>query len=102
MKKGRLLSGAPFMVVRVEHLVTETSFATALADFYWCKSEPFDTLLSKSDARDILYRGLFHNGRKGVLSDGQLESAEDIGTEYNNAYKAAIDWVRKNYPFLQE
>ena len=102
MKKGKLISGEPFFVMNIEHLVTAASFATALADFFWCQSKSFDSTLSKSDAKDILYRGLYHNGRKGILSDGQLESAQEIGEEYNDAFNSAILWVYKQYPFLKK
>lgn len=79
--------------------VTLTAFSTALADYYFGRNDSFNKKLSKSEAKDILNRQLFHYGINGEHPSGFFEAHERTD-EYNEIYRQARIWVNKNYPYL--
>lgn len=100
MVKGQLKSGDKMFVVRVEHFVTKTVFATALTDNYYSKGEDFETGLTKKKAEEILRRALFFNGIYGQYEAGYFEATDEEGERYNEIYEAANEWVIDNHPYL--
>lgn len=102
MIKSQLQNGTPMLVIKVEHYVKCSDFATALTDYYYNKSEPFNKKLKRREAMEILNHRLFFYGLNGEYDAGYFEASFELGEERKLIYKHAKEWVIKNYPHLQK
>lgn len=101
MRKSKLRDGRPFLGIKIEMFVTMSVFATALGEHYYEQSELFPEKLRKTDAMNILNKRLFNHGIQGEYAEGFFEAADESVVEpYNDAYRKAMIWVAKNYPYL--
>lgn len=101
MRKSKLKSGEPFYGIKIDMFVTANCFAHALADYCWTKSIDFDTNMKKSEAITILKNGLFYNGISGEFDGSLFEGAsQEAFDAWDIPFKAAHNWVIKNYPYL--
>jgi len=100
MRKGKNQAGNNFYGIKVEHFVTLSSFAKALCEYAYNKNEQVSIIrcLKKSEAMEILKERLFFYGGNGELGEENLDT--DKIDAYNNLYAEAINWVKKNYPYL--
>ena len=87
-------------VVRIEHFVKDSDFATALTDKYYNEHENFPSSLSKKEAEKILKRSLFFFGLQGQYEDGYFEATYEEGTRYNEIYSDALEWFRSKCEWL--
>lgn len=102
MIKSKLENGTPMLVVKVEHYVKASDFATALTDYYYNKSEPFNKKLKRREAMEILSHRLFFYGLNGEYDAGFFEASYELGEERKLIYEPAKEWVIKNYPHLEQ
>jgi hypothetical protein len=102
MIKSKLENGTPMIVVKVEHYVKGSDFATALTDYFYNKSEPFNKKLKRREAMEILNHRLFFYGLNGEYDAGFFEASYELGEERNLIYEPAKEWVIKNYPYLEQ
>lgn len=82
-----------YIRVEVEHLITASIFAKALADHFWSINEEFDDDFTGEMAERILRQRLEHRGAVGC-----------VGVEDYDSYKAvnaaALAWIKVNYHSL--
>jgi hypothetical protein len=102
MIKSKLENGTPMLVIKVEHFVKCGDFATALTDYYYNKSEPFNKKLKRREAMEILNHRLFFYGLNGEYDAGFFEASFELGEERKLIYEPAREWVIKNYPHLEQ
>lgn len=100
MRKSRNLNGDPIFVVKVEPLVSFSTFCCALVDWAECEgSEDIIKNLTKTKAKEILKEQLRWNGMEGKYADGHWEAG---GGEWRELlWIEAEKWVSKNYPYLK-
>lgn len=102
MRKAKLKNGIPFFGIKIEHFVTKSAFATAIASHCWCTGEEFDPKSSKKKVFEILKKNLFHQGLEGVCRDHWDGASEEFSKPFDMAYSLAIEWIEKNYPYLNK
>lgn len=90
----------PFIGIKIEHFVTRSVFAKALADHHWRKSEDFPSSMTKKEAMRILKSQLFHLGGEGEYQGHWDGASEEFVRPFTEAYDAALEWINKNYPYL--
>lgn len=101
MRKSKLSDGTPFLGITIEHFVKKEDFAKHLAEHCHRKSTQFDVRIKRRYAMEILKHGLFFNGLDGEIDETLYEGANPEALfDYQEAYKLAIIWVGKNYPYL--
>jgi hypothetical protein len=101
MRKSYLKDGRPFFGIKVEHFVKKTDFAKHLAEYYYLENIQFDEKITRQAAFEILKTGLFHSGLNGLIDEYEYEGSNDALDSYYIAFKEAIKWIEKNYPYLQ-
>lgn len=97
---SKLTNGTPFFGIKIEHFVTKTVFAKAIASYCWLYKKEFDPNTKKRRAIEILKEQLFHQGQEGINTDHWDGASEDFIRPFNDAYENAIAWINKNYPYL--
>lgn len=102
MRKGQLKDGTAFLGIKIEHFVTRSTFAHAIASHYWTRNEDFNSRSSKRDVMKILETQLFHQGNEGLQRDHWDGASEEFVKPYQNTYEAACEWIDKNYPYLNQ
>lgn len=102
MIKAILDNGTPILVIKVEHYVKCTDFATALTDYYYDKNEPFNKKLKLKEAMEILNNRLFFYGLNGEYDAGIIEASFELFEDRKLIYEPAKEWVIKNYPHLEQ
>ena len=100
MVKSQLKDGRKMFVIRIEHFVKDSDFATALTDKFYNEHEPFNNKITKKEAEEILKRSLFFYGLQGQYEDGYFEATYEEGTRYNEIYSDALEWVKSKYHWL--
>lgn len=100
MRESNLTDGTPFIGIKVEHYVKRQDFAKHLAEHFDRKGEEFNSDLKKKEAMLILKNGLFFYGLYGEIEETLYEGSDSALDGYNAAYRAALDWVSNNYPYL--
>lgn len=98
MIKAKFKSGEPLLIIKIEHLVSVSVFASSLTGKFYRYNGTFPKTLSKREAMDILKTELRWSGDAGEYNDGV---GEDNQEEWNNIYDDAKSWVLKNYPYLK-
>lgn len=101
MRRSTLNDGTPFLGIKIEHFVTKTVFAKAIASHCWTYGEDFDPKTSKTDAMNILKKNLFHQGIEGLNIDNWDGASIEFQQPFKDAYESAIEWIEKNYPYLK-
>lgn len=101
MRKSNLNTGEPFFEIKIAHFVKDNDFAKHLAEHFWLDNTEFDINITRSEAMAILKKGLFFHGLYGEVDFTMYEGADaSVIDPYNLAYKAALNWVHKKYPYL--
>lgn len=100
MRIAQLKDGNKFLGIRVEHYVTKTVFANALADHCWTYNEEFNTRISKAAAMNILKSALRNKGDEGIEKHAWEGASQEFVQPHTDAYEAACEWIDKNYPYL--
>jgi len=88
------------LVIKVDHYVKGSDLATALTDYYFNKSEPFNKKLKRREALKILRHRLFFYGLNGEYDAGYFEASYELAEERKLIYEPAKDWIVRNYPHL--
>lgn len=101
MIKSKLKDGTPFFGIKIELFVTKTVFANAIASYCWANREDFDTEMTKTTAMKILKDNLFQQGVGGLNRDQWDGASQEFVAPFEDNYKAAIEWIDKNYPYLK-
>lgn len=102
MRKSKFTDGTPFFKIKVESFVTRGLFAKILADHYWTISEEFDPKIRRTAVMEILLTSLRLTGIQGIDITAWEGSSEEFVQPHNNAYEAALAWIDKNYPYLNQ
>ena len=100
MRKLKLKSGETAFGIKIEHFVTRSVFAKAIASYYWPSKQIFDPSLSKKEVIKILEHQLFFQGIEGLYTGHWDAASEEFQEPFIKAYDAALEWIDKNYPYL--
>jgi hypothetical protein len=90
--------GDPIFIVRIRSYVSKEIFAKALGEQAYMRDNIEFSTLTRTQAREILDNHLFHHGLGGAYEG--LDDLGDHTDEYNSEIDVAMEWVVKNYPYL--
>lgn len=101
MRKTHNKGGDPCLSIKTDHCVSAKHFAYALAHHCWIEGLSFDPKLSKKEAMGILKDMLYHHGINGETDFTMYEGASaEAVAGFEDNYPLAMEWVQKNYPYL--
>ena len=102
MIKGKTGSAGNCYIVKISMRVTKSVFATLLTDKFYGSETKFPENLNKSDAQKIIESELFFHGIRGRYYNSDESLGNDNLEIYNEIFLNALNWVIKNYPYLNQ
>lgn len=102
MRKSKNMGGEPIFIFKIEMPVSRGIFAHAIAGYFHESGGEFNPTMTKREGIQILKKGLRLNGVEGVDTNHWDGATIEFVKAYQDAYRASLKWLEKNYPYLSK